>query len=255
MGGSFSILPLQEPMWFSYYGPIRQAEASEALDAAITSHLQEIGDSSSIPIRKEIADQVVVPVALNSPPFSEKNANYILHYATSMPGKLIFSKISAENDEENRQDDAEKDKPINIEEFGIGLDLSYSIPSSYEGTYSIQFVFDVSKGVSSRIFLIKFAQNAQPTVIDDKVVADGVTSSVSRVFQEEADQNGETDFSDGLCLICCTNPATVIAFPCRHCCMCRSCSEKFAALSNHCPVCRAVVHELIDCSTSNTFNS
>lgn len=255
MGGSFSILPLQEPMWFSYYGPIRHAEASEALDAAIASHLQEIGSSSAIPIRKEIADQVIVPVALNSPPFTEKDSNFILHFATSMPGQLIFSKSSNENNENGQQINIEEEKPINVEDFGVGLDLTYTIPSSYEGQYSIQFVFDVVKGVSSRIFIISFGKNSLPTVIDDKVVVDGVTSSVSRVFQEETDQNGETDFSDGLCLICCTNPATVIAFPCRHCCMCRSCSEKFAALSNHCPVCRAVVHELIDCSTSNTINS
>jgi hypothetical protein len=29
--------------------------------------------------------------------------------------------------------------------------------------------------------------------------------------------------------------------------MCRECSEKFATLSNHCPVYRAMVLELIDC--------
>lgn len=255
MGGSFSIPPLQEPMWFSYYGPIRHAEASEALDAAIASHLQEIGSSSAIPIRKEIADQVVVPVALNTPAFSEKDDNFILHYATSMSGKLIFAKVSNENDENSQQENFEDEEPLNVEDFGVGLDLTYSIPSSYEGRFSIRFVFDVTKGVSSRIFLINIVKNSLPTVYDDKVVVDGVTSSVSRVFQEENDQSGETDFSDGLCLICCTNPATVIAFPCRHCCMCRACSEKFAALSNHCPVCRAVVHELIDCSTNNSLPS
>ncbi|OHT05670.1 hypothetical protein TRFO_05793 [Tritrichomonas foetus] len=234
MGGTFSLLPLQEPMWFSYYGPIRHAEASEALDAAITSHLQEIGSSSAIPIRKEVADQVIVPVALNTPPFTESDGVITVHYATSMPGRLSLL----------------ADLPIDVVDFDIGLDLTFSFPRTVEGQLSLQFDFDVNNGVSSRIYIINIPSDSLPSIVDDKVIVDGVTSSVSRVFHEDGDdEDGDTDFSDGLCLICCTNPATVIAFPCRHCCMCRSCSEKFATLSNHCPVCRAIVHELIECST------
>lgn len=266
MGSAFSMHP-QEPMWFSYYGPIRHAEASEALDAAITSHLQEIGSSSAIPIRKETADQVMVPVALNSPPFSENNGSYILHYATSMPGRLTFSigskpstdlthetvntnKSPTENQADVPQSPTDDTNDIiDIIEFDVGLDLTYLFPSILEGTFSFQFDFEVMKGVSSRIFVVKITRDQIPVVTDDKVVVDGVTSLVSRVFHEDATQDGESDFSDGLCLICCTNPATVITFPCRHCCMCRSCSEKFAKISNHCPVCRSIVHELIDCST------
>ena len=252
MGSALSFLRLQEPMWFSYYGPIRQAEASEALDDAIASQLQEIGSTTAIPIRKEVADKVHVPVGLNSPPFTGSDNNDIItvHFATSMRGKLVLTVV-----------DSDSEVPVDNVGFGSDLDVSYDFPpfdeiASAVGTYNsddrielkvnMSFEFDVPKGVSARIYQISMKQGALPNIISDKIVIDGNMSTVSRVFHE--DDDADNDFSDGLCLICCSNPATVIAFPCRHCCMCRSCSEKFATMSNHCPVCRSIVHELIDCS-------
>ena len=223
-------------MWFSYYGPIRHAEASEALDAAITSHLQEIGSASAIPIRKETADQLVVPVGLNNPRFSEQDGKLTIYFAASLQGKLtfIFGEI------------------IETKEFEAGLDLSLSfdIKNGTGKTITLRFEFDVTEGVSARIFTLEKSAGNLPIVVEDKVICDGIESSISRVYLgQETGPAGSGDFSNGLCLICCSEPATVIAYPCRHCCMCRTCSEKFATLSNHCPVCRATVLELIDCGS------
>jgi hypothetical protein len=118
---------------------------------------------------------------------------------------------------------------------------------------TLRFTFDVETGVTGRVFVLAMNSKSLPVILDDKVVVNGIESSVSRVFLgQETGPNGDGDFSDGLCLICCTEAATVIAYPCRHCCMCRSCSEKFARISNHCPVCRATVLELIDCESIET---
>jgi hypothetical protein len=96
------------------------------------------------------------------------------------------------------------------------------------------------------------AGRALPTIVEDRLVVDGIESSVAKVFRgEHGGPAGDGDFCDGLCLICCNDPATVIACPCRHCCMCRTCCERFAGVSNCCPVCRAAVVELIDCGMAD----
>jgi hypothetical protein len=88
---------------------------------------------------------------------------------------------------------------------------------------------------------------------DDRVIVNGIESSVSRVFLgQENGGTGDGDFSDGLYLICCSEPVAVIAYIYPHCCMCSECSEKFAEVSNRCLVCRAAVVELIDCGTVNS---
>ena len=232
MGGSWSFMPVQEPMWFSYYGPIRHAEASEALDAAITSHLQEIGSASAVPIRQEVAAHVEVPVGLNSPPFTESDGVIVVHFATSLAGTLTFVFGDV----------------IEQKEFPADFDNTFSFASVGKGKATLKFEFDVTDGVSARIFVLNVGESGLPTISDDKLVTGGMESSISRVYVgQEAGGSGSGDFSDGQCLICCAEPATVIAYPCRHCCMCRKCSEKFASTSNHCPVCRATVLELIDC--------
>jgi hypothetical protein len=218
-------------MWFSYYGPIRHAEASEALEAAITSHLQEIGSTSTIPIRKAVAEQVVVPVGLNTLPFTEDRGAVTVHFAASVPGRLT---IEFAHHTESAV-------------FSEGFDLTYRF-TPMGGEMTLRFEFDIQNGVSERVFVLAMNGKPLPVIVDDRVIVDGVASSVSRVFVgQESGAAGDGDFSDGLCLICCSEAAAVIAYPCRHCCMCRECSEKFARVSNHCPVCRATVLELIDC--------
>jgi hypothetical protein len=233
MGPGLSVLPLQTPMCFSYYGPIRHAEASEALDAAITSHLQEIGSPSRIPIRKEAAEELIVPVGLNSPAFTESDGSPVVHFAASSPGRLV---VRSGSDLEN------------VFVFREGLYLTAAFRRA--DATALRFEFDAKSGVSARTFILSMRGKAMPTIIDDRIVVDGQESSIARVFLgQEAGPDGAGDFSDGLCLICCGERAAVIAYPCRHCSMCRGCSERFAGLSNRCPVCRATVVELIDCRT------
>jgi hypothetical protein len=231
MGGAVSILPLQAPMCFSYYGPIRRAEASEALDAAITSHLHEIGAAPKIPIRKEDPDEIVVPVGLATPAFTAEGDSIVVHFAASSRGVVRFRTESS---------------PEKVAEFREGHDQTFKFQRNDHGV--LKFDFDETWRVNSRIFLLTMSGTELPAIVEDRLVVDGIEASVAKVFlAEQAGPSGNGDFFDGLCLICCTNPATVITCPCRHCCMCRTCSERFASVSNCCPVCRAAVVELIDC--------
>ncbi|KAH0792467.1 putative E3 ubiquitin-protein ligase LUL4 [Histomonas meleagridis] len=219
-------------MWFSYYGPINHAEASEALDAAITSHLQEIGSSTAIPIKKEKVEDRVVPVALNEQAFTEDEEHRLqVHFDSTLSGNII---IYNENLRE-------------MSSFNSGLNLIYTIKNEYYDIFYIRFDFEVEEGIKSRIYKLMQSKEGQINILEDQIDLDNVLYKISRVYTEQSEEND--NFSDGLCLICCNAPVSVIAFPCRHCCMCRSCSEHFASISNKCPVCRSIVRELIDCSS------
>lgn len=231
MGNIFSLFHLQEPMWFSYYGPINHAEASEALDAAITSHLQEIGSSAAIPIRKEKVEDTIVPVALCEQSFTDNGSKLDVHFDSTLSGTITVY------DETQRE----------TSQFPPGVNHIYSIENDYSELFFIRFDFEVEEGVKSRIYKVSKPTDGPASVVSDQIDIDDILYSVSRVYTEQSDN--DDNFSEGLCLICCSAPVSVIAFPCRHCCMCRKCSEHFSSISNKCPVCRSVVRELIDCSS------
>lgn len=222
--------PLQEPVWFSYYGPIRQAEAADAINAAIADHLQEF-QPAAIPIRKVVASHLSVPVALNNPIFTDINDKTMtISFSTTANGKVTLeSKSSTESFD-----------------YEIGMELTQVFIRPTDEAFTLKFDFDSLKGVTCRIYSFQSHNNQEPTVSDDKIIIDGVVSTISRVYRQQG-LDGDDGFSDGLCLICCSEVATVVAFPCRHCCMCRECSERFATMSSHCPVCRTTVTELIEC--------
>lgn len=48
------------------------------------------------------------------------------------------------------------------------------------------------------------------------------------------------------CVICLTDPPSVVVFPCRHNCVCMSCAEALPANGNKCPICRRLVTLLIE---------
>ncbi|OHT06704.1 hypothetical protein TRFO_25164 [Tritrichomonas foetus] len=224
--------PLQEPVWFSYYGPIRQAEAADAINAAIADHLQEIGQSN-IPIRRVVASHLTVPVALNNPAFTEiTDSTITVSFSSASSGKIT---LQTETSSETA-------------EYGVGLQSTQEFKRPIDDQWTLKFDFDQINGVTCRMYTLHAHNNQDPTVVDDKMVIDGVISTISRVFRQQG-VDGDDGFSDGLCLICCSETASVVAFPCRHCCMCRECSERFATMSSHCPVCRAPVTELIECVT------
>lgn len=231
--GCAHCLPLQDPVWFSYYGPIRQPGAADALNAAIADHLLEIGATRN-EIKKVTPSHLKVPVALDNPAFEKTDDNQLkVHFSTTMPGRIT---LSSENTSK-------------MKEFNSSLQQEAVFPMPEDNEITLKFDFDVNSGVNCRIFSLKYHEIGIPTVENDKIIIDGVISTVSRVFKPTDD--GDNGFSDGLCLICCSAPASVVTFPCRHCCMCRECAERFVGISVHCPVCRATVKELIDCSTEN----
>jgi hypothetical protein len=233
MGTTLSFLPFREPTWFLHY---RDPEGSDGLDMAPGPCLPE-GGISPIPIRRDCPSDIVVAVGLSSPPFTEEDGFIIVHYATSAPGKLTYQA-------------GEETETVNFEE---NLDLTFRFLRREDQQVTLKFEFDVDTGVSARIFTLSVKGKSLPTIVDDQLVAGGVESSISRVFlrHESGSAPSDGDFTEGLCLICCSVPATVIACPCRHCCMCRACSERCAGISNHCPVCRGTVLELIDCGVES----
>ena len=227
--------PLQEPVWFSYYGPIRQAEAADAINSAFSDHLRDIWQSP-IPIRRVVASHLTIPVALNNPAFTSlDDSSVTISFSSTSSGKITL----------------QTDNSSETAEYGVGLQLSQTFKRPADDQWTLKFDFDAINGVTCRMFTVQVNNaNSSPevAVVDDKMVIDGVISTISRVFRQQG-VDGDDGFSDGLCLICCSQTATVVAFPCRHCCMCRECSERFATMSSHCPVCRTPIRELIECIT------
>jgi hypothetical protein len=228
--GCWPCRPLQRPIWFSYYGPIRQRDAAEFITAAVADHLQGMGATVAVPIRRVVASPLQVPVALSAPPVSASDdSSLTLSFSTSLPGRVTL---------------ACGDLSESFE-YGIGLNLAQPFRKPAEDTFTLTFDFESPGDVSARIFTVRLA-NDETTITDDKIVMNGAIFTISKVYRED----GEAGFSEGMCLICCMEVATVVAFPCRHCCMCRACSERFATMSNRCPVCRAAVAELVECVTA-----
>ena len=224
--------PLQEPVWFSYYGPILQPEAAAAINTTVAEHIQAVGMTPQrIPIRRVVASPLRVPVALNSPYLSNiTDETVTVSFSTACKGTLT---LQTETFSESF-------------EFDIGSRQTHVFSRPGEDTITVKFEFDSVSGVTSRILTLRVT-NGETSVVTDKLVIDGTTSTISRVYRQQDGEGGDEGFSDGLCLICCSETATVVAFPCRHCCMCRACSERFAEISSRCPVCRASVVELIEC--------
>ena len=242
MGSLFSVPLFQEPLWFSYYGPIHHSEASEALEAAIATHLQEIGAKSSIPIRNEIVTELIVPVALTKTPFSFPDSQTIkVSFATTSPGFVSLNAFQHETNNSNTIDDSFK--------FETSLKCEQIFPRPPGNEWILRFDFPSStekKSVSARIYILSIHSNSSIIISEDRLIIDGIMSTISPIFTQ-TDDSGD-GFADGNCLLCCHAPATVITFPCRHCCMCRQCSETYSMKLSRCPLCRALIHELIVCS-------
>jgi len=62
---------------------------------------------------------------------------------------------------------------------------------------------------------------------------------VEEVFSPDGEEGG----SD--CVICMSEIPDTIVYPCRHLCLCSTCSETFRIQAPKCPICRAPVHNLI----------
>ena len=79
-----------------------------------------------------------------------------------------------------------------------------------------------------------------------------VKAHLARVTSQQASMNGQIfDIqsiygigSDKKCVVCMTNDVTVALQPCRHACLCGSCSETSQGLSQ-CPICRSPANGFI----------
>jgi len=231
MGSGFT-LPFQDPVFFSYYGAIRHNDASEALDAVIASHLHDIGAGNTIPIHSEVAEDIFIPVSLNSIPITYIDEKvFIVSFSSTVSGKV--SVITNESLEYHFFEPSSINK------------ASFSRKNILEVV--IRFDFEENLGVSARIYSINMKNPISPVILDDKIIRNGMRCTISKVFRNQINDDSSQPNDEDLCLICCSERSTVVALPCRHCCMCRTCSEKFAAMSSHCPVCRSMVYELIEC--------
>ena len=218
---------------FTYYGNTQHAEASEALDAAIASHLREIGAGTAIPIRNESPKEVYVPIGLKSPPFSHvDDSELTVLFSTTIPGKMCV--LSA--DETNKYEEFE---------FNASVDQSITFKRPADDKFTLSFTFDPVNEISARLFTFALHGNSEPIVVEDRLVIKGHVNTISKIYgQEGAIMDQSTD--DSMCLICYSEKANVVALPCRHCCMCRKCAERFANLSMNCPICRTHVNELVE---------
>lgn len=223
--------PLEEPVWFSYYGPIHHPEAVDAINTALADHLLEIGATPRIPVRKAVAAPLRVPVALNSPYITGGDGIITICFSAETPGVITV----------------QTETSLNSLNYIAELNQKIDFERPDEDIITVKFSFDAVNGVSCRTYKVKIVNNNEGIIMDDKMIIDGVVSTISKVYRQQDDNGDGEGFSEGLCLICCAETATVVVFPCRHCCMCRGCSDRFATLSSHCPFCRAPVSELIEC--------
>jgi hypothetical protein len=232
--GCWPCRPLQHPRWYSYYGPVRQRDAAEFIATAVADHLQAIGATVSVPIRRVIASPLPVPVALSTPPIgASDDRSLTLCFSTSLPGRVTLACRDASESFE----------------YGVGLNLAQRFHRPVDETFVLKFDCESARDVSARILTIRLTNDGL-TIADDKIVIEGAIFTISKVYRDSGGDDADAGFAEGMCLICCTEVAIVVGFPCRHCCMCRACSERFATTSNRCPVCRALVAELVECVTA-----
>ena len=228
--GCFHSISFQEPLYFEYYGPVRQPEAANVINAAIADHIQRTNGSARIPIKHVTAPHIKINAALNKNPVSNVTDDTItISFAATSDGTITLK----------------TDTITETHEFHPGRNLEQVFSKPPEIQWMITFDFPVESGITCRIITLNAHIAADPMIIDEKIVIDGKIHTISKVYQQDDDNPGDEGFNGGLCLICCSENSTVVAFPCRHCCMCKSCAERFSTISSRCPVCRAPVRELI----------
>lgn len=211
----------------SYYGSVEEnSNPEQNSDDDLANHLP----CREIPISKETIKEVVVPISINdSGTMDIKENKYTITFSATSPGYVSMSYGGY----------------LETYYYSNDMDIkqSFKMPSVKE--WQIIFSFDSSNEVSARRYKIKCNDNGKLLIVDDQIIIDGVASSLSEIYRQDNDEN-DGGFNDEKCLICCSAKANVVVYPCRHCCMCRECSETFAKISCQCPVCRTIVEELIE---------
>ena len=221
-----------------------RVSASDILDEEIASHLQEIGAGPAIPFRKEKPKTLDVPVCLNSPIFQKTNdGNLQISFSTAQNGEFIVSLSDfIEFDiPQNKNETNQNDMILISSTFPSALDQICTFPSPKKD-FDVSFYFDVENGVSMRRFHFQVKEKGEPQLTEDAIICDGKIYNISKIYGQDED----SQITEGMCLICYSDTANVLALPCRHCSMCSKCGKRFATLSSKCPICRQVVTELIE---------
>ncbi|EAY00881.1 hypothetical protein TVAG_265840 [Trichomonas vaginalis G3] len=215
---------------FAFLGGGEPREVSEVLDEEIANHLKEIGVSTVIPIREEVARDVYSPIGLPSCAFpSIKVDKLSIAFSASESGDMLITNDSYSNNYS----------------FGPGNDQIYTFERPPGEKFDVKFTFSNRDPKFLRVFSFTIKRNSQPILVSDTIYSGDEKLEITKVFcQDQAFDNDNND--QNTCLICFSEPATVISLPCRHCSMCQQCSLKFAAMSTICPVCRQPVTELIN---------
>ena len=243
MGSFASVIRAQFNDDFNY----APTTASDILDEEIANHLQEIGAGPAIPFRKEKPKVMDVPICLGEPIFINTNQDSLtVSFSTSLSGELFVS-YYLENPKNNDQNENNNEEKSELQKYEISYKFPQGLNQKYQfqrpiSDFDLSFHFPVEKGASMRKFHFKNKEKGEPSLLEDAIVYDGKIYTISKVFG----QDEELQMSEGMCLICYSSTANVLALPCRHCSMCSKCGKRFAALSSNCPICRQKVTELIE---------
>lgn len=230
--GCSACIPFSKPLWYSYFGPIYNSDAIAAINSSSNElHLQDQQHSRQIPMHKVKVQEMQVPVALYpnaSEIFEENSKSYvIIKYAATCEGTLT---MQCESKFEKQNFSASKEQ-----------EHKFELPN--ESEIILKFDFENWNDITCRIYSMEVDMAAKEFRIkDDKIIKNGVVLTISKVYRQLSDEENES----GMCIICCEQKACVVNFPCRHCCMCHECAEKFSDISVRCPICRTVANELIE---------
>ena len=82
---------------------------------------------------------------------------------------------------------------------------------------------------------------------EHEFVALALSQPEARNHSDEAAMRPEPDQNESaLCVVCISNPKTVLLLPCRHMCVCPTCYDSILRVEPLCPLCRAHVETHIE---------
>lgn len=110
--------------------------------------------------------------------------------------------------------------------------------------------------VNGHFFLLnltrKAPDNDQVDIIGSRVRIGDVFFDLKHIYRTSETPGSSTSTTtsntNSPCVICMGKRCSTILLPCRHMCLCRSCSLEFRRKATQCPLCRAEVSALIDIS-------
>lgn len=227
-------VPTNDTIITEYYGPITDTDVVNAVNNAVEEYLA-IFVRSPVDIVPVKPNKLTVPVVIKSLRFNDDSSKIICDFASNCSGTVSLRPA------------AEDDIAINSYEdylFDAGDDNIQEFNKPETDKFSIYFDFVTDQGVSCRVYTYSSLKSNRITMIDDKICKNGSTFSLMRVYKPGTEEVDGTDADDS-CVICRSEPSSVITLPCRHLSMCLSCAKDLTNNSRSCPVCRTHVSKLL----------